>query len=300
MSILRRVAANVTAADLQQPLGPFLLLDETVIEAERKTAAAEPVNMPYRRRTDAFPDTVCLAGPSEGCPTHYLWQPDLCGGAPEDKVASVATRLEVANCVAGDTPALTLATLLSRDKGWPWRLVLNHDRATGFVSHLDMARLPFSIAVLALLLDVEQVCLDVCSWEPGDAEAAWDLLAPQRQAKAREVYGLRVTSRLREPDYENLIECTTFMDKATMVSSLPSLSDMSRRSLTTQFRLMEKVRNALAHSSCCSLEELLKAINVAEEILRRLAPAAERPPIRLVVSNDPPLRGPANADGDGL
>lgn len=285
MSILRRVAANVTAADLQHPLGPFLLLNESIAEAESKAAAAEPVNVPYERRLDVPLETVCLAGPSVGCPTHYVMPADLWDPEPDEKVAKVAIELLLANCVAGDTPALKLASLLCLGERWPGRFVLNHEKVTGFVSERDLISPTFSIAVLALLLDVEQACIDACSWDFGDAEAAWDRIKPGRQAKARSVYVDRFGRRaehLHRP--EVWITCTMFIDKAAMVAGLPRLEGLSKTALHKQFSLMEAVRNGLAHGRMVGLNDLLQAIAVAEELLRRLRPA-ESSPIRLVVSN---------------
>lgn len=283
MSVLRVLASRVTAADLQTPLGPTLALTDTVADAEAAVLAPIPPPNDWSRLGEDPADRLCLVTSPDGHTTHVVNTLDLYGA--DQTVAEVAEPILPEDCIAADTPALQLAKFFS-GRSRRWALVLTNTRLTGGVTQIDLWKPEFSICVLALLLEVEQRCAEALANDE-EIDNIWASLTPNRQAKAMEVFAARKQRAPSTAPPGALVFCTTFADKAGMLSRLPSFANFPKSRLRSEFRTMERFRNLLAHSGASvvqDLEELTAVIDAAEATLKRLKPREEAA-IRLVKSD---------------
>jgi hypothetical protein len=75
-----------------------------------------------------------------------------------------------------------------------------------------------------------------------------------------------------EPTPEELLACTTFADKCSMLC-IPAEVPTSRRQLKQVFSRLERVRNALAHTALrpdLNVQDVVVSVQVAEAVLGTL------------------------------
>jgi hypothetical protein len=196
-----------------------------------------------------------------------VWEHEISSERP---LAESVQEIRPADCISESTPALALMeTFTDSDKGW--RLVLTGTLLSGFVLWTDLSRPELRVCVLALLLEVEEKCAELLTWDPGDAKAAFDRLSEGRRQKAAELIIRRASTEgglnhLYLP--EEVVYSTTFADKATMVAPLEQFAGISRRQLQRNFARMERIRNSLAHTRMQreQLAEFREVIRSAEDV----------------------------------
>lgn len=281
MSILRLLSRHITVADLESPLGPTLSFSDDPVEAEQAIIAVAPAPKDFGRLGPSDTnETFCLVKSDDGRVAHGAFLCDIMGA--NRTVAEAAIPILPNDCIASNTPALQLLKFFA-DRSRPWAFVLTGTRLTGIVDKTDLWKPEFIVCIFALLLDVEQQCAEVLA-NHEEIDTIWATLTPGRQAKALEVFEKRTKKSPDMATTSDLVFCTTFADKPSMLALLPSFADISKRQLKTDFATMEKCRNLLAHtgeSAVMELEEMVRVIDIAEGMLKRLLPQ-EEPTIRLV------------------
>jgi hypothetical protein len=138
--------------------------------------------------------------------------------------------------------------------------VLDGDRIVGVLrpSHLYAPRAV--LCYFALTLDLETAALDLCTWFPD----AWHALPELRQAQVKTRWDQKM-KKMRQDDWADLLadgeytrelkqflihdamQCTNFIDKATMIKKSKLLIDQSNTRIDKVFSRAERVRNACVH-----------------------------------------------------
>src|SRR3990172_5489018 len=129
------------------------------------------------------------------------------------------------------------------------------DRVKGTFSFGGLFKLPGVLCPFALVVELENAGLDFCRHF---YKECWQVLPEPRRSKANEFWSRRYDKDASRRDarldasghrayYEGLIECTTFIDKATMIGKCKLLIDTGRNKLDSVFNRAEEVRNACAH-----------------------------------------------------
>jgi hypothetical protein len=141
--------------------------------------------------------------------------------------------------------------------------VLDDSRISGILRWGDLFKAPGRLCLFALTLELEEAALELCSKFAGQC---WDAIPEQRRTLAwavhRKRYGesdekyiqklsVRVSSGdgtdLLQAIVRDLIDCTTFIDKATMITKCNLLVDFSNEKIRRLFSRAERIRNACAH-----------------------------------------------------
>jgi hypothetical protein len=266
MNVFKRLARRITVADLQTPLGPTLQADTDVGDAfETCMEAADGQGY------NAF-ERVSLVLNDAREATHYIWSEAIDSSA--GIIGEIAEPLRSTLLVSGDTNALDAVKLLgTRDK--PYAFVLCSSEITGVVSWADFYKPEFAMCMLALLLEVEQECLEVALRDPA---TAWSKLTPLRQAKAREVYAVRYNLDSEKAGKAELLRCTTFIDKKTLITDSTDVAPLGRQWLRAFFQQAEQYRNYFSHTGedvrIGGVQGLANLISDAERLM-----AVLRPPI---------------------
>lgn len=137
--------------------------------------------------------------------------------------------------------------------------ILNADQIVGIYRPHHVLHPRALFCYLALTLDLETAALDLCTW----FSDGWHSLSKDRQDAARETY-VQKFHKLRKHDWEALIEegvdsesksllirdilqCTNFCDKSTIICKSKLLIDQSNTRVQKVFGRAQRVRNACAH-----------------------------------------------------
>ncbi len=176
--------------------------------------------------------------------------------------------------ISSEMPIIDTLRMWSPDAPWFYFVIRGH-QISGVLTYQDLYKLPVRLCLFSLLLNLESVALQVTQLSP---QHSFSLLPPGRIENARKVYALR--GYRRETENENflkLLECTTFIDKVTMLRRNKAFID-AVPSLATGFpRSAERLRNSLAHPGSerdqfngLSREQLLPFVEWAESCEQEL------------------------------
>jgi hypothetical protein len=233
---LNRIAASITAEDICTPF------------AFELDAATKPEDA--QQQWDGF----CMKNYSD--PFDHLalvvknrkavgWAAYDSFGAGEETVEDAMDALTVSNLVSADTPLLDIAKLY-RDKS-PWIFVaLKGNHPIGWISYYNLLGPAFRACLFGLILAIEQTMADLLKT---DSKLAIGKLPGKRLDAAKRTYSLRGYEKRhgKEPSNGELIDCSNFIDKVTIIEACPStlvaLPSFNRSSLIRT----ETIRNALAH-----------------------------------------------------
>jgi hypothetical protein len=175
-------------------------------------------------------------------------------GEPFDPDHYEINPIELSQVISSDTPLFeAAASLLKRNTRRLW--VLEGNQITGRFSYFDLFKLPGVLCLFGLTIELEMAALDLCRCF---LKQCWGALPEGRQAKAIELWHKRTDRDASRRDerldrsgssayYEGLMECTTFIDKATMIHKRKLLIDTGGNKLNSIFNRAEDVRNACAH-----------------------------------------------------
>lgn len=230
MNVFSKMAALVTVNDVKGPLGPALRPDQSVRDAfellweEGGRGAYDPA------------ERVSLVLGDEGV-VGAVFLEDL---EAERNVGECMTPISPAALVADNTRVLDALDLV--EDPITCRYVLSGKDLVGTLRYSDFFRLPFTLCLFALTLEVEQVALDVLGANP---RQAWDALPAKRQQQAEAVYQARFgkSASTEKPSARDLLECTYFADKSRLLEDLHLLP----REWIKKFNRAETIRNLCAH-----------------------------------------------------
>jgi hypothetical protein len=124
--------------------------------------------------------------------------------------------------------------------------VLDNNQITGTLHYNDLFKLPFRLCLFALTLELEQVALELALLAPRES---WEVLSEPRRKKAIEVYQKRRGKPPQHNPFDELLSCTMFCDKGTIIWRRKLLPDMSRSRIESIFGKADRVRNACAHTN---------------------------------------------------
>src|SRR6266481_2888062 len=124
--------------------------------------------------------------------------------------------------------------------------VLNNNDLVGILNYSDLLSKPICLlAFFALTLEIETLALELCQLDP---KASWDCLSKNRQAEAKEIFEKRHGKEPNSPlELRELINCTQFCDKGTILWKQRLVEVRSRGELQGTFNKLERVRNQCAH-----------------------------------------------------
>lgn len=210
----------------------------------------------YFEGEDDWPDLTCLVTKdSEPAGWFSLEETVSAFGAPE-AIGEGMYPIHLSQVVAADLPLFDAAeVLVKRHLQMLW--VLDGNVITGTFSFRDLFKLPGVLCLFALAIELENAALDLCRCF---YKECWHVLPEPRRVKANELWSRRHDKDASRRDdrldasghrayYEGVIECTTFIDKATMIGKCKLLIDTGRNKLDSVFNRVEEVRNACAHPS---------------------------------------------------
>ncbi len=148
------------------------------------------------------------------------------------------------------------------------RLVVTNDGINAIVTPSDLSKLPVRIFIFTLITHLESLMADLIE-KRCENDANWlSRLSPGRQRNVRATYDELHAQQMER----TLLDCTYFCDKSRVVCKL---CDWSNK-LEDQFKEIEKLRNAVAHSGnylngAERLAKMLKTITLTEHWIHELA-----------------------------
>lgn len=125
-------------------------------------------------------------------------------------------------------------------------LVLKGNQFIGFLNYSHFHKLPFRLCLFALLMDLERAMLKITKSKP---TSFLKNLTKGRLDCAERIGGFRGLSLNEENkvfDY-NLVDCTMFIDKFTMLSKNPEIVQQCPNINSKFIKKAEKIRNSIAH-----------------------------------------------------
>jgi len=180
------------------------------------------------------------------------------------------------NLISSDTPLIEAVNpVCNKD----FHLVLKGNQFIGFLVYSHFYKLPFRLCLFALLIDLERLMLEITK---SSSTSFLNHLPEGRLQKAKDIYGHRGFSLNKEnKEYDSkLIDCTTFIDKFTMLRKDPDIIQKCPNSKNDFTKIAEKIRNSVAHPRdeaglpierkvllpfiqwCEELEKQLQAVNM--------------------------------------
>lgn len=126
--------------------------------------------------------------------------------------------------------------------------VLSRNDITHVVSFQDLDKIPMKLSLFALFLELESKIINLISQNYNSIKNYLEYLSPQRIDKALNICKIKY----KDVTPFRLLLCTTFIDKKEIVIRDPIFQKKfpfnSRREGNRFFKLIESVRNQIAHS----------------------------------------------------
>ena len=237
-SIFRHLAGSIQAKHIQSALGPS-------IRAGLSMSDASEVLIDSAREGGYWEmSRISLVVADDDQVVSWIGFDMLTGGS--DGVGSVAEPVVTGQMLSGDTPALEVVKLFAQNSN-SFYFVLQEAQITGTLHYEDLFRSPFKLCLFALVLELEAAALDLALKEPA---ASWSALPSGRQHKAEEVYEKKYhgSGDRENPPFDDLLSCTMYCDKATILRKLGIGADCSI-DINSLFSKAEGVRNSCAHTN---------------------------------------------------
>jgi hypothetical protein len=233
--VFQRIATLVTLADLTSALGPKLdaaMPIRAALELLEATAATGGYN-PMAR--------VSLVADSQGEAGSWVDFQNL-ATAEDSQVGAAAAAVSAGDMLTDSTTALHAAKLLCLSDR-PRFFVLHNNDIVGTVGFTDLFALPFRLCLFSLTLQLEAAALSLLA---RDADASIAALTEQRRGYAGVVFAKRFGSSI-DQSCLGLLRCTTFIDKAKILSKRKLVAGYSKKRVQSIFSRAERVRNHCAH-----------------------------------------------------
>ena len=234
---LGRIASLVTVRDI---FTPFIASFDT----NRPVEDVWQEWMELSIESECSPMNQFALAVSDGKPVGILAFEDLDAG----KVLSTCAReIRLDMLVTEDTPLAQAARMFAEHEAY-FFVVIRGNEFVGWLSYHDLYKLPFRLCLFAALLSIEERMLSVIQKE---AARCLSRLSKGRQDAARKLYHLRgfKLDELGHEEPRQLVTCTTFIDKATMIQQSHWIKAVPAASERKWMNLAERVRNKLAHPS---------------------------------------------------
>ena len=268
-SVFDNLALLVVVRNLQRPLGPQLDIHLSVAEASElvyDSAASEGYD-PMERAYLVVEDKAPVGWISHDC---------LDAGKMVSEIA--IEQIRPSSVLSADTTALEMVQIFATTK-MPFFFVLDHSQITGTLDIADFIfGLPFKLCLFALTLSLEDNALRLLL---KSGRESWEALPPNRRNKGEKIYRKRFEQdpSADKPPYDDLLRCTLFCDKGTILKKRKVLSGTSGNKIESIFGRADKVRNGCAHTRDSSIaavlgrEELYLFIRDVKDIIEKLQPA---------------------------
>lgn len=315
LSIFHQTALSITANDLQRRFCLHWDLErdgnseQSLLDTYLRTrgsAGRDPVLL-----TAEFISPVLMTGSSEH--PYGVYFPDvsfvklirdgqlsdeiLRTSNPSDEISECTdcgtTEFGFDNVVSSDTTMLDLIENHAEILDSRIIVVLTGNQLTGAIRRHELFSAAGRMALLALVLELEISATQLCYLF---AEDAFGALPEGRRSKALQVFAMRygvaakrpekpdVTAaashvadkNLRTIEFIQCVDCTTFIDKCTMLRKCKLTLELSNNELRRVFSAAEEIRNHCAHPSthggstswsACRLRDLVREIQRVTGIL---------------------------------
>jgi len=233
------MASLIVIKNLQCPLGCALDLNQSVAEAnDCVNDAADIEGFDPMERVYLVYDDKELVG----------WVSYDCFEAGKMLSDIAIEQISPSSVLSADTTALEAVQIFATSK-MHFFFVLDHSQITGTFMYNDLYfGLPFKLCLFALTLSLEDNALRLLLKNPKES---WEALSPNRRKKAVKEYKKRFGNdpEARKPPLGDLLRCTMFCDKGTILKKRKDLPGTSGKKVESIFRRAEKVRNDCAHTS---------------------------------------------------
>lgn len=157
------------------------------------------------------------------------------------------SRIDPNGVITANTPLLDAIIVFSKDSPHLYMVLKGHEYIGAF-TYSDLYKLPFRLCLFTLLMNIENLLLEILETKPKEAIS---FLTDNRLEKAKEVYKLRGYQNQQIDGAEEspiqLIECTTFIDKVTIIEKINKTEHIVPSFNKKRCNLAEKLRNSLAH-----------------------------------------------------
>ncbi len=268
LSVYHQMASLVTVRQIQTPLGLEIDFEMTVADAELQMfeAGTEGGFNPV--------DRISLVV-ENGSPMG--WTAIGYDGVEDPstvKVGSVAEPIRPSQLITANTPYLDTLSYFA-EEGFRFCFVLDGRRLTGTVDYAGLFKPPGRMCLFALTLELETNALRLCQ---RFAKQCFDVLSDGRKEKAIAVWKKRYESKRRyshrpiDDPHDHLgeiVACTTFIDKARMISKCKLVIDRGRDEIDCVFNRAERIRNACAHPvEGESFQEVLERKNLGSFLVK--------------------------------
>lgn len=162
--------------------------------------------------------------------------------------------------ISADTSILEVIPLFT-DKTKIFYLVLQGTSFIGVLDFRDIFKLPFRLALFALILQIEKLMLDIILTAPNFSVS---LLSQGKVEKAKDVYHRRGYSydNNGQPYASTLLECTTLIHKFNILKKCRKTRLLIPELQSNFTEVAERMRNELAHPSTNNDEILSRDILV--------------------------------------
>jgi hypothetical protein len=147
--------------------------------------------------------------------------------------------------LSADTTILDIVELFGRNDDAIF-YVTHINQIIGILRYSDLFRPLGRLAFLALALEIEDLALSLCQFQPV-REQCWLSLSKGRKRKARSLFKLRYGRKAKPHEIDRLIECTQLTDKASMIWNQKLVVADTRAEVLRFFNVLRKIRDACAH-----------------------------------------------------
>lgn len=236
VAILNRIAETITVGDICSPfIGQYSPSDSG--SDVRQDWDSKLSNVRHETPFDHIGLVL-----KDGVPVGTIGYESL---EEERNIWATMDKLSWRSVVGGETPLIEAAKLFGEKSPFVF-LVLRRNELTGWMSYYHLLGIPFRACLFALFLALEQAMLDVVATTPSLAVSK---LRQSRLDAAKRVYLARghELDKVGEPSPRLLLECTHFIDKATIIGECASTASAIPAVTDKAVNKAEKIRNSLAH-----------------------------------------------------
>jgi hypothetical protein len=143
--------------------------------------------------------------------------------------------------------SMTIVDLITLFENKPFFFVLEGNAITHVVNFYDLDKLPVKLCIFSFIMELEAKLIDIIL-ESSAIERLQEILPEKKLELAKAL----CNEKKKEITNRNLLLCTTFIDKKTIVrrddEAFRRLKFTSKNELDSFFKHIEDIRNSIAHS----------------------------------------------------